>query len=114
MSVLPHPNDTCEIKVLPSGYDYTVHITDNLTDSQYNFSLKPYYKRYQTGIAISFLIDEIANKVMELTGIHVDYTTLSRILNDWNRAKPHITMSLMSGKNFRHSRYRNLYLPEDF
>lgn len=102
MSVLPHPNDTCEIKVLPSGYDYTVRVTDNLTDSQYNFSLKSYYKRYQTGIAISFLMDEISNKVMELTGIHVDYTTLSCMLNDWNKAKPHITMSLMSGRNFRH------------
>lgn len=102
MSVLPHPNDTCEIKVLPSGYDYTIQITDNLTDSQYNFSLKPYYQKYQTGIAISFLMDEIANKVMELTGIHVDYSTLSCMLNSWDKSRKHITMSLMSGRNFRH------------
>ena len=79
LSALPNPNDTCEVKVLPSGYDYTVRITDNLTDSQYTFSLKPYYQKYQTGIALSFLMDEISNKVMELTGIHVDYTTLSCI-----------------------------------
>ena len=102
LSTLPNPNDTCEVKVLPSGYDYTVRITDNLTDSQYKFSLLPYYKRYQTGIALSFLMDEISNKVMELTGIHVDYSTLSCMLNDWYKAKPHITMSLMSGRNFRH------------
>lgn len=102
LSVLPNPNDTCEVKVLPSGYDYTVRITDTLTDSQYKFSLLPYYKKYQTGIAISFIMDEISNKVMELTGIHVDYTTLSCMLNDWHKAKPHITMSLMSGRNFRH------------
>ena len=102
MSVLPHPNDTCEIKVLPSGYDYAIHITDNLTDSQYQLSLKPYYKRYQTGITLSLLMDEISNKVMELTGIHVDYSTLSCMLNDWDKARKHITMSLMSGRNFRH------------
>lgn len=102
LSALPHPNDTCEVKVLPSGYDYTVHITDSLTDSQYKFSLLPYYKRYQTGIALSFLMDEISNKVMELTGIHVDYNTLSCMLNSWAKARKHITMSLMSGRNFRH------------
>lgn len=103
MSVLPHPNGThATVKVLSSEHDHTVRITDNLTDSQYNFSLKPYYKRYQTGIALSFLLDEITNRVLRLTGVHVDYATFSRLLNDWQKAKPHITMSLISGRNFRH------------
>lgn len=102
ISVLPHSNDTCEVKVLPSGHDNIVRITDHLTDSQYKFSLLPYYKKYQTGTPLNFLMNEITTKALELTGIHVDYTTLSCMLNDWHKAKPHITMSLMSGRNFRH------------
>lgn len=102
ISALPHPNDTCEVKVLPSGHDNIVRITDHLTDSQYKFSLLPYYKKYQTGTPLNFLMNEITTKALELTGIHVDYTTLSCMLNDWHKAKPHITMSLMSGRNFRH------------
>ena len=102
ISAVPHPNDTCEVKVLPSGYDNIVRITDHLTDSQYKFSLLPYYKKYQTGTPLNFLMNEITTKALELTGIHVDYTLLACMLNDWHKAKPHITMSLMSGRNFRH------------
>lgn len=110
MSVIPRETkEHYTFKILPAGNKYTLCMTDTITQSQYNIALLPYYQKYRAGNKISFVLYELSNKVMELTGNYIDCSFLSQILKDWNTAQNYVTMTLVSERNFKKYRLENTH-----